>query len=262
MTGWAELIKQGIKAGNKAMIKKGSTVSTKKIDKGIVEFVEPNSKKVTIQSSDGKQRETVSAQEVTVKPVRTRTREESIYTRDRDQPIKRINDFSESELQDMSEGEIRQRLIKSDLQSNKDLIEAFPGDGATEKRVRFLARKYVPGLRPKAEELADKKAKFSLARKQAEDQKQTEELVARQREFADKGKEAYNKKHTSRPDGSDPEFQGNFAKLREATQRYTDTGKWAKGGSVNVKKSKKYREVENKYSNRMLPNKRKTTRIY
>ena len=74
MTGWAELIKQGIKAGNKAMIKKGSTVSTKKIDKGIVEFVEPNSKKVTIQSSDGKQRETVSAQEVTVKPVRTRTR--------------------------------------------------------------------------------------------------------------------------------------------------------------------------------------------
>lgn len=259
---WAELIKQGLKAGNKAMIKKGSTVSTKKIDKGIVEFVEPKSKKVTIQSSDGKQRETVSAQEVTVKPVRTRTREESIYTRDRDQPIKRINDFSESELQEMSEGEIRQRLIKSDFQSNKDLIEAFPGDGATEKRVRFLARKYVPGLRPNAEELADKKKKFSLARKQAEDQKQAEELVARQRDFADKGKEAYEKKHTSKPDGNDPEFANDRSKLIRAFQKWQDTGRWAKGGSVNVKKSKKYREVENKYSSRMLPGKKRTTRIY
>ncbi len=259
---WAELIKQGLKAGNKAMIKKGSTVSTKKIDKGIVEFVEPKSKKVTIQSSDGKQRETVSAQEVTVKPVRTRTREESIYTRDRDQPIKRINDFSESELQEMSEGEIRQRLIKSDFQSNKDLIEAFPGDGATEKRVRFLARKYVPGLRPNAEELADKKKKFSLARKQAEDQKQAEELVARQRDFADKGKEAYEKKHTSKPDGNDPEFANDRSKLIRAFQKWQDTGRWAKGGSVKVKKSKKYREVENKYSSRMLPGKKRTTRIY
>ena len=153
-------------------------------------------------------------------------------------------------------------MIKSDFQSNKDLIEAFPGDGATEKRVRFLARKYVPGLRPNAEELADKKKKFSLARKQAEDQKQAEELVARQRDFADKGAKAYEKKHTSRPVGSDPEFQGNFAKLREATQRYNDTGRWAKGGSVKVKKSKKYREIDNKYSSRMLPGKKRTTRIY
>jgi hypothetical protein len=48
----------------------------------------------------------------------------------------------------------------------------------------------------------------------------------------------------------------------KAYQKWKDTGRWAKGGSVNVEKSKKYREVENKYSNRMLPNKRKTTRIY
>tara|TARA_R110001606_G_scaffold262132_1_gene410678 strand:- start:215 stop:1003 length:789 start_codon:yes stop_codon:yes gene_type:complete len=260
---WAELIKQGLKAGNKAMIKKGSTVSTKKIDKGIVEFVEPKSKKVTIQSSDGKQRETVSAQEVTVKPVRTRTREESIYTRDRDQPIKRINDFSESELQEMSAGQIRQILIKDNrLQSYKDLAEIVPGDSAAFKKVRYVGQNQVPGLRKTTED----RNKFSQARvdakKQAEDQKQAEELVARQRDFADKGAKAYEKKHTSRPVGTDPEFQGNFAKLREATQRYNDTGRWAKGGSVKVKKSKKYREIDNKYSSRMLPGKKRTTRIY
>ena len=77
--GFGELIKQGLKSATKAMVKKGSTVSTDKIDDGVVQFVEPFSKKVTVQSKDGKIRETVKADEVRVKPIRRRTRDESVF---------------------------------------------------------------------------------------------------------------------------------------------------------------------------------------
>ena len=35
--GFGELIKQGLKSASKAMVKKGSTVSSKKIENGVVE---------------------------------------------------------------------------------------------------------------------------------------------------------------------------------------------------------------------------------
>ena len=53
MSGWGELIKQGVKSATKAMVKKGSTVSTDKIEDGIVQFVN-GTKKVTVKSKDGK----------------------------------------------------------------------------------------------------------------------------------------------------------------------------------------------------------------
>tara|TARA_R110000823_G_scaffold154110_1_gene284982 strand:- start:740 stop:1537 length:798 start_codon:yes stop_codon:yes gene_type:complete len=265
MSGWMGKAVKAVQGSNKAIIKKGSSVSTENIPDGLVVRVDPKSTKTTVKAKDGSRRETIKSKDVWVKPGPQTTNPDKVYA-DKNEPFKRISDFSENDLAAMSDGEIRQKLINSNFTSYSDLAKAAPGDSATMRRVRNIGQHKVPGLRKTAEESADKKGRYArekeLAAKELADQKQVNELVARKREFADKGKEAYNKKHTSRPDGSDPEFQGNFAKLREATQRYTDTGKWAKGGSVNVKKSKKYREVENKYSNRMLPNKRKTTRIY
>ena len=70
-------------------------------------------------------------------------------------------------------------------------------------------------------------------------------------------------------------------KLREATSRFENNKSkkefmdnptkpmWAKGGSVKVnkknktkKQNKKYVTVKNRFSDRMLPNKKRTTRIY
>ena len=48
MSGWGELIKQGLKSAGKAAVQKGSTVSSKKIQNGIVEKVNPYAKTVTI----------------------------------------------------------------------------------------------------------------------------------------------------------------------------------------------------------------------
>ena len=46
-----------------------------------------------------------------------------------------------------------------------------------------------------------------------------------------------------------------ITKMKQAFQRYKDTGRWNKGGSVNTKK-KQYRTVTNRFSDRMLPGKK------
>jgi hypothetical protein len=248
MTGWMGKAVKAVQGSNKAIIKKGSSVSTDKIPNGVVEIVEPKSKKVTVQSKDGKQRETIKSNGVRVKS-------DSVGAKY----------LSEEQKLNISEEEFRRKIIASGETGKGAADRLFPTDSLGDIRGRHLTYKYTK-INPDLEYRSYKKNIFTrekeLAAKELADQKQTEELVARQREFADKGKEAYEKKHTSKPDGNDPEFANDRSKIMKAYQKWKDTGRWAKGGSVNVEKSKKYREVENKYSNRMLPNKRKTTRIY
>jgi len=47
----------------------------------------------------------------------------------------------------------------------------------------------------------------------------------------------------------------------QAFQRYKDTGSWKRGGAVRASQGV-YIEIENRFSDRMLPNKKRTTRIY
>jgi hypothetical protein len=87
-----------------------------------------------------------------------------------------------------------------------------------------------------------------------------------------------------RPNAEDPFFRlpggaVDMKKLREATSRFENNKSkkefmdnptkpmWAKGGSVKVNKKKQnikktYRTVTNRFSDRMLPGKKRTTRIY
>ena len=261
--GWGELIKQGLKSSTKAIVKKGSTVSSKKIDDGIVEKVNPYSKKITIQSKDGKVRETVSAEEVTVKPVRRRTREESVYTQDKNQPANTIRDFSESELKDMSQGQVRQLLIRDNsLQNYQDLAKLAPGDSEVMKRIRYIGQNQVPGLRKTAGERGNIAEAKAQAKQESDTKKLTEELETKKTTETKRKQTETEKRHSRQPKASDPELVGDTMALISASQRFKDTGRWKKGGSVNVKKKKKYREVTNRFSDRMLPNKKRTTRIY
>jgi hypothetical protein len=265
MSGWGEIIKQGVKSATKAMIKKGSTVSTKKIDDGVVKFVEPYSKKVTVQSKDGKITETVKGEEVRVKPIKTRTKNESVYIADEADVPKRIDEFSENQLSTMSDGEIRQRLVNSDLESYSDLARIAPGDSAIMKRVRAIGQAKVPGLRKTSEELAYKKNIFTREREQAAKELADKKVVKEQQAKKERAKaQADLEKSQARrnkPQINSPGIDGDSMKLIQAFQRWRDTGKWAKGGSVNTKK-KQYRTVTNRFSDRMLPNKKRTTRIY
>ena len=260
--GFGELIKQGLKSASKAMVKKGSTVSSKKIEDGVVEKVNPYAKTVTIQSKDGKLRETVKADELTVKPVRRRTREESIYIADENYTPKKIGDFSETELAGMSEGEIRQRLIRDpNMQSYQDLAKAAPGDSDIMKRVRFIGQNKVPGLRKTSEE----KNKFREATKQAKQEKKNQAVKAEQQAKKERATQQKNldamKRRNRPPKINDPEIGGNVQELIKASQRYRDAGSWAKGGAVRASQGA-FIEVQNRFSNRMLPNKKRTTRIY
>ncbi|GEM_PF-5649663 len=262
MSGFGELIKQGLKSAGKAMVKKGSTVSSKKIDDGIVEKVNPYSNKVTIQSKDGKMRETVKADELTVKPVRRRTRQESLYTQDKGQPANTIRDFSESELKDMSQGQVRQLLIRDNsLQSYQDLAKLAPGDSDIMKRIRYIGQNQVPGLRKTPKD----RAKFAEAKAQAKQELQTKKIAEEQQVKKDRAKQQQNLDAINRrnrpPKINDPEIGGNVQELIRASQRYKDAGKWAKGGVVNARNGA-FIEVQNNFSDRMLPNKKRTTRIY
>lgn len=262
MSGFGELIKQGLKSAGKAMVKKGSTVSSKKIDNGVVEKVNPYAKTITIQSKDGKVRETVKAEEVTVQPVRRRTREESLYVSDEAYTPKRIGDFSEAELSVMKEGEIRQRLIRDpNMQSYADLAKAAPGDSDVMKRVRSIGQARVPGLRKTMEE----KNKFREAQQLAKQEKKNQAVKAEQQAKKERIKAAVKEKENLArqvpPKLNSPGIDGDRMKLIKAFQRYTDTGRWNKGGSVNTKK-KQYKTVTNRFSDRMLPGKKRTTRIY
>tara|TARA_R100001480_G_scaffold7723_2_gene15747 strand:+ start:178 stop:963 length:786 start_codon:yes stop_codon:yes gene_type:complete len=260
--GFGELIKQGLKSAGKAMVKKGSTVSSKKIDDGVVEKVNPYAKTVTIQSKDGKLRETVKADELTVKPVRRRTREESIYIADENYTPKKIGDFSETELAGMKEGEIRQRLIRDpNMQSYADLAKAAPGDSDVMKRVRFIGQNKVPGLRKTSEE----KNKFREATNLAKQEKKNQVVRAEQQAKKERAKVAADlEKSLARqkpPTINAPGIDGDTRKLMQAFQKYKDTGSWKRGGAVRASKGV-YIEIENRFSDRMLPNKKRTTRIY
>jgi len=261
--GFGELIKQGLKSAGKAMVKKGSTVSSKKIDDGVVEKVNPYAKTVTIQSKDGKIRETVKAEEVTVQPVRRRTRDESLYLApDEAYTPKRIGDFSEAELAGMKEGEIRQRLIRDpNMQSYADLAKAAPGDSDVMKRVRFIGQNKVPGLRKTSEE----KNKFREATNLAKQEKKNQVVRAEQQAKKERAKVAADlEKSLARqkpPTINAPGIDGDTRKLMQAFQRYKDKGSWKRGGAVRASQGV-YIEIENRFSDRMLPNKKRTTRIY
>jgi len=275
VSGWGEIIKQGVKSATKAMVKKGSTVSTDKIDDGVVQFVEPFSKKVTVQSKDGKIRETVKADEVRVKPVRRRTRDESVFIADEaySGTPKKIDEFSEADFVGMRDGEIRQKLIDSDLQSYDDLAKAAPGDSDIMKRVRAIGQARVPGLRKTKEQRNKFREEKALAKKKVEEDKQIKDLEEK-RAAQRKGElDEYIKNRRKAPQANDPVFKGDLQKFLAARRRYEENSVkpefkndptktfWKRGGVVKASKGV-YMEIENRFSDRMLPNKKRTTRIY
>jgi len=275
MSGWGELIKQGLKSAGKAMVKKGSTVSSKKIDNGVVEKVNPYAKTITIQSKDGKLRETVKADEVTVKPVRRRTREESVYIADEADAVA-LKDLPDDVKLNMSEGELLQRIIRSGESGSGAARRLFPTDSAGDKRGRFIAYSRTK-IKPDLEERAYKKNIFArekeLAKKEAAEAKQVKEL--KEKKVAQKNQQdaEYIKKRRQAPKADDPVFKKDFQKFLAARRRYEENSVkpalkndpnatyWNRGGSVNTKK-KQYRTVTNRFSDRMLPGKKRTTRIY
>tara|TARA_R100000388_G_scaffold88686_1_gene69121 strand:+ start:88 stop:924 length:837 start_codon:yes stop_codon:yes gene_type:complete len=278
VSGFGELIKQGLKSATKAMVKKGSTVSSKKIDNGVVEKVNPYAKTVTIQSKDGKLRETVKAEEVTVQPVRRRTRDESVFLKpDEAYTPRNIEDIPKNELAGMSDGEIRRRLIASDLQSYDDLVRFAGSDSDIDKRLRRISYNQVPGLRKTAEQRKEQANKFRQAKQEAAEAKRVQELEE-QKVAKQAAKDAEEiKRRRQAPNPKDPAFKGpmglDMQKFLTARKNY-DANKdkpalknnpnatfWKRGGLVNTNK-KQYRTVTNRFSDRMLPNKKRTTRIY
>ena len=278
MSGFGELIKQGLKSATKAMVKKGSTVSSKKIDNGVVEKVNPYAKTVTIQSKDGKLRETVNAEEVTVQPIRRRTRDESVFLKpDEAYTPRNIEDIPKNELAGMSDGEIRRRLIASDLQSYDDLVRFAGSDSDIDKRLRRISYNQVPGLRKTAEQRKEQANKFRQAKQEAAEAKRVQELEE-QKVAKQAAKDAEEiKRRRQAPNPKDPAFKGpmglDMQKFLTARKNY-DANKdkpalknnpnatfWKRGGLVNTNK-KQYRTVTNRFSDRMLPNKKRTTRIY
>ena len=278
MSGFGELIKQGLKSAGKAMVKKGSTVSSKKIDNGVVEKINPYAKTITIQSKDGKLRETVKAEEVTVQPVRRRTRDESVFLKpDEAYTPRNIEDIPKNELAGMSDGEIRRRLIASDLQSYDDLVRFAGSDSDIDKRLRRISYNQVPGLRKTAEQRKEQANKFRQAKQEAAEAKRVQELEEQKVARAAAKDAEEIKRRRQAPNPNDPAFKGpmglDMQKFLTARKNY-DTNKdkpalkndpnatfWKRGGSVNTKK-KQYRTVTNRFSDRMLPNKKRTTRIY
>ena len=278
MSGFGELIKQGLKSAGKAMVKKGSTVSSKKIDNGVVEKINPYAKTITIQSKDGKLRETVKAEEVTVQPVRRRTRDESVFLKpDEAYTPRNIEDIPKNELAGMSDGEIRRRLIASDLQSYDDLVRFAGSDSDIDKRLRRISYNQVPGLRKTAEQRKEQANKFRQAKQEAAEAKRVQELEEQKVARAAAKDAEEIKRRRQAPNPNDPAFKGpmglDMQKFLTARKNYeTNSVKpalkndpnatfWKRGGSVNTKK-KQYRTVTNRFSDRMLPNKKRTTRIY
>jgi hypothetical protein len=263
MSGWGELIKQGLKSAGKAMVKKGSTVSSKKIDDGVVEKVNPYAKTVTIQSKDGKMRETVKADELTVKSVRRRTRDESVYIADEADAVA-LKDLPDDVKLNMSEGELLQKIIRSGESGPGAARRLFPTDSPGDKRGRFIAYSGTR-IKPDLEKRAYDKNIFTREREQAAKELSDKKIAGEQQAKKERAKaQADLEKSQARrnkPQINSPGIDGDSMKLIQAFQRWRDTGKWAKGGSVSTKK-KQYRTVTNKFSDRMLPNKKRTTRIY
>jgi len=272
MSGWRELIKLGVKSATKAMVKEGDTVSTKKIDNGVIQKVNPYSKKVTVQSTDGKIRETVKADEVTVKKdpetgrkIKRKTSPKSIYIADEaySGTPRSIENIPKSEIANMRDGEIRQRLIDSDLQSYDDLLKLAPTQSEIDVRIRRIAqgRGGLSGLRKTKEQ----RNKFREATKLAKQEKKNQAVKAEQQAKKERAKAAADLEKSlvrqKPPTINAPGIDGDRMKLIQAFQRYKDTGSWKRGGAVRASQGV-YIEIENRFSDRMLPNKKRTTRIY
>ena len=282
------------------MLKEGAQVSTKTMPDAVVGkkvFGDPNKPgklKVEIISKDGKQKGLFKLDEIKKKPGRARS-EQNIPE------IQQVEDsvnyarrpITEEETLSLRAGEIKNRLLydpdlgrakqqETGKTGNELLLEKYGGE--LYKGVRGIGRQQLPGLRRKPEEIKAQsdfarrfKEKQIEAAKKAEQQKKkqvTEEVVASQQLAA----------RRQRPNAEDPFFRlpggaVDMKKLREATSRFENNKSkkefmdnptkplWAKGGSVKVNKKKQnikktYRTVTNRFSDRMLPGKKRTTRIY
>ena len=284
----------------KGMLKEGAQVSTKTMPDAVVGkkvFGDPNKPgklKVEIISKDGKQKGLFKLDEIKKKPGRARS-EQNIPE------IQQVEDsvnyarrpITEEETLSLRPGEIKNRLLydpdlsiakqqETGRTGNELLLEKYGGE--LYKGVRGIGRQQLPGLRRKPEEIKAQsdfarrfKEKQIEAAKKAEQQKKkqvAEEVVASQQLAARRQK----------PNANDPFFRlpggaVDSKKLMDAIKKYENNKDskifrdnptkpmWAKGGSVKVNKKKQnikktYRTVTNRFSDRMLPGKKRTTRIY
>ncbi len=284
----------------KGMLKEGAQVSTKTMPDAVVGkkvFGDPNKPgklKVEIISKDGKQKGLFKLDEIKKKPGRARSEQNIPEVQRFEDPIEYARrPITEEELSTLRPGEIKNRLLydpdlsiakqqETGRTGNELLLEKYGGE--LYKGVRGIGRQQLPGLRRKPEEIKAQsdfarrfKEKQIEAAKKAEQQKKkqvTEEVVASQQLAA----------RRQRPNAEDPFFRlpggaVDMKKLREATSRFENNKSkkefmdnptkplWAKGGSVKVNKKKQnikktYRTVTNRFSDRMLPGKKRTTRIY
>lgn len=282
------------------MLKEGAQVSTKTMPDAVVGkkvFGDPNKPgklKVEIISKDGKQKGLFKLDEIKKKPGRARSEQNIPEVQRFEDPIEYARrPITEEELSTLRPSEIKNRLqydpdLSVDKQKetgrtgNELLLEKYGGE--LYKGVRGIGRQQLPGLRRKPEEIKAQsdfarrfKEKQIEAAKKAEQQKKkqvAEEVVASQQLAA----------RRQRPNAEDPFFRlpggaVDMKKLREATSRFENNKSkkefmdnptkpmWAKGGSVKVNKKKQnikktYRTVTNRFSDRMLPGKKRTTRIY
>lgn len=282
------------------MLKEGAQVSTKTMPDAVVGkkvFGDPNKPgklKVEIISKDGKQKGLFKLDEIKKKPGRARSEQNIPEVQRFEDPIEYARrPITEEELSTLRPGEIKNRLLydpdlsiakqqETGRTGNELLLEKYGGE--LYKGVRGIGRQQLPGLRRKPEEIKAQsdfarrfKEKQIEAAKKAEQQKKkqvAEEVVASQQLAA----------RRQRPNAEDPFFRlpggaVDMKKLREATSRFENNKSkkefmdnptkpmWAKGGSVKVNKKKQnikktYRTVTNRFSDRMLPGKKRTTRIY
>ena len=282
---------KGIKGAGKgsAVIRKNQNVSTPTIPNGQItgkafgDPSEPGKIKIEVISKDGKQKVNVKARDIRLKgrpetEVNIPPRQEPTRPRSEAQQQLTIEDFEPEDLLQLSKQRVARmvindsrfktdvdtRLTSEGLTGNAALQKYYGGDGEINKFIRssVYGKGGAKGLRKNTKEISQAKKTKTDAKKLETITKQNDDLVARNREIKEKGKDAYENRHKTRPSPDDPEFQGNRAKFMKAFQKHQDTGRWNLGGSVNVNGAEKYQTITNRFSDRMLPNKKRTTRIY
>jgi hypothetical protein len=284
----------------KGMLKEGAQVSTKTIPDGVVGkkvYGDPNKidkLKVEVISKDGKQKALVKVEDIQKKRGRGLNEENIPEIQRFEDPIEYARrPISEEELSTLRPGEIKRRLLYDpDLSISKQqetgrtgnelLLEKYEGD--LYKKVRGIGRKELPGLRRNPQEV---KAQSDFARRMQEQQAAAAKKLEKQRKQQILEETTASQQLAARrqkPNANDPFFRlpggaVDSKKLLDAIKRYENNKDskvfrdnptkpmWAKGGSVKVNKKKQsnkkaYRTVTNKFSDRMLPGKKRTTRIY
>lgn len=286
----------------KGMLKEGAQVSTKTMPDAVVGkkvFGDPNKPgklKVEVISKDGKQKALVKLEDIQKKRGRGLNEENIPEIQRFEDPIEYARrPISEEELSTLRPGEIKRRLLYDpDLSISKQqetgrtgnelLLEKYEGD--LYKKVRGIGRKELPGLRRNPQEV---KAQTDFARRMQEQQAAAAKKLEKQRKQQILEETTASQQlaaRRQRPNANDPFFRlpggaVDSQKLRDAIRRYENNkdskvfrddptkAMWAKGGSVKVnkknktkQKNKKYVTVKNRFSDRMLPNKKRTTRIY